>query len=106
MRTWLVLTIALSLATPILADATPEGAPIYKSKCALCHGPDGKGQTATGKSLKVRDLTSEEVQKLSDQELYSVIADGKGKMMGFKSSLSDAQIKALVVTIRDLAARP
>lgn len=70
MRTWLILTIALSLVTPILADATPDGAPIYKAKCAMCHGPDGKG-----------------------------------KMAAYKSSLSDAQIKALVVTIRDLGKR-
>jgi len=103
MRTWLTLTAALSLTVPTFADATPDGAPIYKKSCAMCHGPDGKGRTAVGKSMKVRDLTSPEVQKLSDAQLHTVIADGKGKMPGYKSSLSDAQIKALVVTIRDLA---
>lgn len=102
MRLWLAVITALSLTVPTFADATPDGAAIYKKSCALCHGPDGKGRTAVGKSMKVRDLTSPEVQKLSDAELYTVIADGKGKMPGYKSSLNDAQIKALVVTIRDL----
>ena len=95
--------IILLLALPALADSTPDGAAIYKKTCAMCHGPDGKGKTPVGKSMKVRDLTSAEVQKMSDQELYAVIADGKGKMPGFKSSLKDADIKALVVTIRNLA---
>jgi cytochrome c6 len=103
MRTWFALTAALLLTIPTFADATPDGAVIYKKSCAMCHGPDGKGRTAVGKSMKVRDLTSPEVQKLSDDALYTVIADGKGKMPGYKSSLSDAQIKALVVTLRDLA---
>ena len=99
----LLAAILLTIALPMLADATPDGAAIYKKSCALCHGPDGKGKTAVGKSMKVRDLTSPEVQKLTDAELRKVIAEGKGKMPGFKSSLSEADIKALVVTIRDLA---
>lgn len=103
MRTWFSLSAALLLAASSVADSTPDGAVIFKKSCAICHGPDGKGKTAMGKSLKIRDLTSPEAQKLSDQELYTVIADGKGKMPGYKSSLSDAEIKALVVTIRDLA---
>jgi mono/diheme cytochrome c family protein len=56
-----------------------------------------------GKSLKVRDLRSDEVQKQSDDELTTVIADGRGKMPGYKSSLDAAQIKDVVAYIRSLA---
>lgn len=100
----LVLTIAfISLAIPAMADSAPDGAALYKGKCAMCHGADGKGQTTMGKSMKLRDLTSADVQKQTDAELIAITADGKGKMPAYKAKLSDAEIKAIVVAIRDLA---
>ncbi len=43
--------IALLIAAPAWGDAGPDGGAIYKANCAMCHGPDGKGQTPVGKSL-------------------------------------------------------
>ena len=103
MRKGTILVVAAALilcGLPVYADATPDGAAIYKAKCAMCHGADGK---KVNKAMNVRDLTSAEVQKLTDQELHDVIANGKAKMPAYKGKLSDADIKALVVTIRDLA---
>ena len=74
----------------------------YKSKCVLCHGPDGGG-SATGKTMKVRDLRSPEVQKQSDAELAQVISNGKGAMPSFKNSLKEDQIQGLVKYIRSMA---
>jgi cytochrome c6 len=100
----LVLTlVVLSLALPAMADAGTDGAALYKGKCAMCHGPDGKGQTTMGKSMKLRDLTSAEVQKQTDAELIAITTNGKGKMPAYKGKLSDGDIKAIVVTIRDMA---
>lgn len=82
------------------ADATPDGASIFKAKCAVCHGADGK---RSNKPMKIRDLTSADVQKATDDELYARIADGKGTMPAFRKVLSDGEIKALVVHLRDLA---
>ncbi len=82
------------------ADAGPDGAAIYKAKCAICHGADGKGQTPPGKALKVRDLGSSEVQKLSNAEMQKIIVDGKGKMPGFKSSLDQAALDAVIGFVR------
>jgi cytochrome c6 len=45
-----------------------------------------------GQKLGVKDLS---VTKLSAAEVEKMIADGKGKMTGFKGKLSDAEIKAL-----------
>ncbi len=73
----------------------------FQSKCAMCHGPDGAG-SEVGKSMKVPDLRSPEVQKLPDAQLAQVISDGKGGMPPFKSSLSEDQIHALVTYIRSL----
>jgi cytochrome c6 len=89
------------IALPMVA-AAPDAAAIYKSKCAMCHGPDGSGNTPTGKSMKVRDLRSEEIQKMKDEELEKTIANGKKKMPAYKAKLSEAEIDALVKYIRDL----
>ena len=96
----IIITIALS-ATGALAAA--DGAAVYKAKCATCHGVDGSGQTPMGKSMKLRDLRSPEVQKQSDKELYAVTADGKGKMPAYKGKLTDAEIHALVAHMRGFA---
>ena len=100
-RITLALIIALLIAFPVLA-AGPDGAAVYKSKCAMCHGPDGAGQTPMGKTLKLRDLRSAEVQKMSDADMTKVISDGKGKMPPNKGKIGDAEIKALVAFIRTL----
>lgn len=92
-----LLIIAVALA-PIAFAA--DGAATFKAKCAACHGADGKGQTAMGKKLNLRDLGSPEVQKQTDKELYDWTADGKGKMPAYKDKLSADEIKALVATMR------
>ena len=75
------------------ALAAQDAAATYKAKCSACHGADGKGDTAMGKKMGLRDLASPEVQKMSDDELTAIIADGKDKMPSYKKSLKPDQIK-------------
>jgi len=82
-----------------LAD---DGADIFKAKCAMCHGADGKGATAMGKSLKLRDLSSEDVQKQSDTDLTGIITNGKDKMPKYDGKLTKDQINSVVKFIRTL----
>jgi cytochrome c6 len=79
-----------------------DAAALFKQKCAGCHGVDGKGTSAMGKALKVRDLGSDDVQKQSDAELTDIITSGKNKMPAYKGKISDDQIKGLVGYIRTL----
>jgi cytochrome c6 len=98
--------IVLAALLPIAAStafAASDGAAVYKTKCASCHGADGSGQTAMGKSLKLRDLGSADVQKQTDKELYSLTSDGKGKMPAYKGKLTEADINALVAHMRTMA---
>jgi mono/diheme cytochrome c family protein len=88
------------LSTPAKADNTAEAT--YKAKCAMCHGPDGKGESPMGKTLKVKDFASEEVQKTSDADLSGIIANGKGKMPAYKT-MTPEQVKDLVGYIRAFA---
>jgi cytochrome c6 len=91
--------IAVSAATASAQDA----AGVYKTKCAACHGADGKGATPAGKSMGARDFASAEVAKETDEQLTEVITKGQKKMPPFGNSLKEPQIKELVAYIRDLA---
>ena len=89
------------LAT-VPVKAQTAGETLYKAKCAVCHGADGKGETAIGKTNKLRDLGSADVQKLNDAELTATITNGRNKMPGYGKSLKPEQIKELVGHIRTL----
>jgi cytochrome c6 len=83
------------------AMAADEAESLYKSKCQVCHGADGKG-SAAGQKLGVRDFHSPEVAKESDAELAKITKEGKGKMPKFESKLTDEQIQSLIKYIRSL----
>ncbi len=73
---------------PIAANAS--GGDIYQQKCG-CHGTGGKGGRApvlTGGAGK------------SEDELFKIIHDGKGKMPAFASQLTDDQIKKAASTVK------
>jgi|SRR5580693_10693797 mono/diheme cytochrome c family protein len=89
------------LSAPVRADNAAEAT--YKAKCAMCHGPDGKGETATGKALKAGSFAAPEVAKMSDDDLATVITKGKNKMPSFEGKLKKEEIEQLVAYIRQLA---
>jgi mono/diheme cytochrome c family protein len=101
----LVVSVLLGLfflIGPAKADNAAAEA-TYKAKCAMCHGPDGKGETAAGKSMKAGSFSAPEVAKMSDDDLAAAIAKGKNKMPAYEKSLNPDQIKGLVAYIRSLA---
>ncbi len=100
-RKWIVLfaLAGLTLAPGCMAD---DGAALYKTKCAVCHGADGKGEPPMGKANKLRDLASADVQKQGDADLTTLISSGKNKMPGYAKSLKPEQIKDLVAFLRTL----
>src|SRR6266567_8990553 len=88
------------------AQASPAqsaGETLFKSKCAACHGPDGKGEVPMGKKLGARNLASMEVQSQSDAQLVEVVTKGKNKMPSYDGKLKSDEIKGLVTYIRELA---
>jgi cytochrome c6 len=104
MKNSFIATLAIvifALAFSNLCSAQ-SGADLFKSKCAMCHGPDGKGQTAMGKNLNIRDLGSAEVQSQTDADLTKIITDGKWKMPKYDGKLTGDQITDLVKYIRTL----
>jgi mono/diheme cytochrome c family protein len=97
----LLALLALALSGTLRAQ---DGPTLYKTKCAVCHAADGSGSTSMGKSMGVKDLRSDEVQKQTDAQLNAAITNGMagGKMPAYKGKLTDDQITELVKFIRTL----
>jgi len=91
-----------SAASPAPADAQD----VYLDKCAVCHAKDGSGNTAKGRKLKVKDLRSPDVQKMTEAEMIDIVGKGKGKDMdGFQKELGMDMVKSLVTYYRSLASK-
>ena len=91
--------IALLTSAVVQAADTPDGAAVYKQKCQMCHGADGKGFPA----IKTPDLTDPKWQaSISDKEMTEVIKNGKKgtPMPAFADKLKDDEIEAVVKFIR------
>jgi mono/diheme cytochrome c family protein len=97
-----LVVLAIAFAMSISAFAADATADVFKSKCASCHGADGKGDTPAGKKMNVKDLASDDVQKQSDADLAGVIEKGKKPMPGYEGKVTKEQIDGLVKWIRTL----
>lgn len=71
-----------------------SGKSIYESKCANCHGNDGKLGLSGAK-----DLTA---STLSHDENIAIISNGKNAMQSFKNDLSAEQIEAVANYVEEL----
>jgi predicted CXXCH cytochrome family protein len=59
-------------------DVLKEARESFLDRCAVCHGPDGSGQTEVGRNLypKVPDLRLPRTQNLTDGEIRYIIRNG------------------------------
>lgn len=102
----LLMTFATLVGAAALAHAAGNaqaGKAVFEKTCKTCHGPDGHGNPAIAKMMKVtmRGLDSQEVQSKGDAELKKDIVEGTGKMKPIKG-LSDGQIADVVAYVRSL----
>ena len=93
-----IITIAagLFIVLPNLSWAE-DGAAIYKTKCAACHGADAAGKPAA----KIPSLVSDDAKKASDDDLAKAVAEKAKHPAGVKS-LSPEDAKSVVGYIRTL----
>ena len=96
--------------TPTTAKATPEtlarAKKVYGYDCAMCHGAngDGKGDLVADMKLSLKDYTDASALKdLSDQQIYTIIKNGKGQMTGEGDRAKSDDVWALVVLLRSFA---
>ncbi|MDQ1612667.1 MAG: hypothetical protein QOG00_2598 [Pyrinomonadaceae bacterium] len=85
-------------------NAQRDARAIFESKCASCHGKDGRAKTMMGKFNKARNLKDAAWQaQVSDERIYNSINNGRGKKMpAFAKKLSPAEVESLVVYVRGL----
>ena len=59
-------------------DVLQEARELFTARCAVCHGPDGSGQTIVGRNLypKPPDLRLPPTQKLTDGQIHYIIQNG------------------------------
>lgn len=90
-------------SSPATLDAARRD---YNSRCAVCHGNDGKAATATGANTypPAADLTASRTQDKADGMLYWIIQNGlpHTAMPGWQKVLKDDEIWGLVAYLRQL----
>lgn len=100
----LPLLIALPATVVLAADAKTN----WSKMCARCHSADGSGKAPAGKKLGVKDYTTAEGQKFTDEEALTAIVDGvknaagKETMPAYKEKMTEAEAKELVAFVRTL----
>ena len=80
---------------PDVALVIDQGAHIYSSKCARCHGANGGGGTGPRLEGMMVDAYPDPAAEAA------VVASGRNGMPGFSSSLSPEEIEAVVAFTRD-----
>lgn len=102
-RKVLVLAATLAVAAMMTVSAAAQGgADLYKTKCASCHGADGKA-SAIGKKMGAKDFSDPDVAKNTDATWTEITKKGKNKMPAYDGKLTDDQIKDLIKIVRGMA---
>ncbi len=110
----MVFFLVITGGFSVIATGGPvsvDGKTVYNRFCIYCHGEKGEGDGPAGSlsGVATGDLSNKAyISQLTDQELYDRIAWGEEKfpylqMPGWRSSLSEEEIRALVKYVRTLA---
>lgn len=87
----------------ITEDSLRYGQLLYKTNCAVCHGPEGQGNGSVVGAEKYPmppTLTSSRVRNWEDGEIYHVITNGQGRMWSYKNNLYPLERWAVINYVR------
>lgn len=101
MKAVALLLVAACNSSPV-AGGTTDGAKVFVSVCATCHGPKGKPSEAMVQRLNVRDLTAREFRaRVTPALVENQVRHGsKNKLMpAFEGALSDDQIRSVAAYV-------
>jgi cbb3-type cytochrome c oxidase subunit III len=86
---------------------TRRGRAVFKSACVACHGKIGTGEGLLAHLFRIPMMDfslSENIKKMSDEDLLNMIREGKGDYMpSWKDILSDREIVDVASYVRMLA---
>ncbi len=85
-------------------DAISRGEERYNIYCTVCHGAAGDGDSITKKygMLTVANLNDQRLVDYTDGQLYDVVKNGKGLMLGYGDRLSVEDRWNVVLYVRAL----
>ena len=102
-KPWILLLVfVVACDRGEVAGGAADGAKVFQSVCATCHGPTGKPPEAMVARLGVHDLTAPALRaKITPAFVESQVRKGsQNKLMpAFEGALSDAQIKAVAAYV-------
>ena len=96
------------MANPMPSDPTvvQQGEALFRTHCATCHGPEGRGDGPAAAALDgpPADLTAEHVDYHTDGDIFWWLTYGMAgtAMPGFEQTLSDAERWQLIRQVRSL----
>ncbi|HEV8131018.1 MAG TPA: cytochrome c [Acidobacteriota bacterium] len=100
----LIILVGVAATQVFASDQKTPGEELYKTKCASCHGADGKGETKVGKLMQTPDLTKTPWKHGSSQaDAEKIVREGWKKMPKYEGKLDSKQIAAVTRYLRKLA---
>jgi mono/diheme cytochrome c family protein len=103
MQSRTVASTAALLLFAASAGWAADGAEIYRSQCAKCHGESGKADTPVAQAMKVPPLAGDaKVQKMTADEIVAGIK-GNAKHPPTIKSMGDADLAAAAAYAKQLA---
>ncbi len=99
LRSKIVLAAAVLLAGSMCF--AEDGAAIYKSKCAMCHGATGTPSAGMAKMLGIKPVSDPAMKAVTEAQVEATVKNGQGKMKPV-AGLTDAQVKAVAAYFKTL----
>jgi mono/diheme cytochrome c family protein len=78
-----------------------DGAALYKTKCAGCHGATGTPSSGIAKAMGILPVSDPAIKALTVDQVAAVVKNGKGKMKPV-GGLSDADVKSVSAYFKSL----
>ena len=97
-RIWLLITVACSLALSLTATsaATADAKPLYSKYCAQCHGEDGRGDTPTGRAMKLSSIAD------TEEAVTVALVRKDPQHRSASEALDDAELAAIAAIVAGL----
>ena len=85
------------------------GEKVFKQRCVLCHGPEGRGNGPASAALKPPPRNFHDAAYMhskTDDELLTSVRNGKSAMPPWGKVLSDVEIRSALMYVRTFAGKP